>query len=127
MSKKQLFVVVSAITVLFLGIAGYFITQAMTSVGDESIYYYRLAFYTFLFLILLIKIRVSIGFRIVREHLFRAHLTTAIVFFLCLTGLAFLTQATWLAYFMWALYSFVMISGVMLFYRGTLKALAAEI
>lgn len=120
--KKTVYMVLSSISTLVLIIATYFMIKAIARTDHEDILAYRHTFYSFIMLILLIKVRVQMGFRIPRGHLFHVHLASAIILFVSLGILAFIAQPLWLVYLMWALYTCALTTGTVLFYRGTMQA-----
>ncbi|MBM3261205.1 hypothetical protein FJY93_02195 [Candidatus Kaiserbacteria bacterium] len=121
--EKVRYLALSAISTIILCLATYFIVQAMTSHAVDQASWYRLAWYTFVVLILLIKLRVKMGLRLPRGALFHIHLASAISLFVALALLAFWDQPLLLAYLMWLLYATALVTGTVLFYRGTMKAL----
>ncbi|MBI5004451.1 hypothetical protein HZC00_05160 [Candidatus Kaiserbacteria bacterium] len=122
-SKKTLYMRLSAVTGIILAFATSFVINGMIHTGALETYFYQLAFYTFIILILLIKLRVRMGFRTHRGHLFHIHLASSILFFVSLAALAFWYTPAWLEYTMWALYATALVTGTVLFYRGTMDAL----
>lgn len=122
-SKKTLYMRLSAVTGIILAFATSFVINGMIHTGTLETYFYRLAVYTFVILILLIKLRVRLGWRTHRGHLFHIHLTSSILFFLSIITLGFWAAPIWLEYAMWVLYATALVTGTALFYRGTMDAL----
>lgn len=122
-SKKALYMKLSAVTGIILAFATSFVWNGMIHTGALETYFYRLAVYTFIILILLIKLRVRLGWRTHRGRLFHIHLTSSILFFLSIIALGFWATPIWLEYAMWALYATALTTGTVLFYRGTMDAL----
>lgn len=122
-SKKALYMKLSAVTGIILAFATSFVINGMIHTGALETYFYQLACYSFILLILLIKLRVRLGFRTHRGRLFHIHLASSIVFFLSIITLAFGIAPIWLEYAMWALYTTALMTGTVLFYRGTTDAL----
>jgi len=125
-AEKIRYMALSAISTIALALATAFIINGMTHDAPLQTRFYRSAFYTFIVLIALIKLRVQMGFRIPRGTLFHIHLASAISLFFSLALLAFWAQPTWLEYLMWALYATALVTGTVLFYRGTMRALLAN-
>lgn len=113
----------SAISMIVLIAATVFVIEALMSADAERTHWYRLAFYAFIFLILLIKLRIRMGFRILRGALFHVHLSSAVLFFFSLAVLAFWVQPTWLTNSMSALFAVALATGTILFWRGTMQVL----
>jgi len=122
-SKKNLYLILSTITTAIVLAATIVIIAAIHSTGPYRAHLYLMAVYDFALVILLIKLRVRMGYRIPRGRLFYIHLASAIAFFVSLMTLAFWSQPDWLEYLMWTLYMTALVTGSVLFYRSTMQAL----